>query len=117
MITITITVIDYNQLQLQSTSRSCIYLLLLVLFSAACRSGSVQLVGGSSRNEGRVEVCIRRAWGTICDDSWSNTDAGVVCRQLGYQSGTKNVVTSRTIELAILIEPKNCDVHVWLFFN
>ena len=117
MITITITLIDYNQLQLQSTSRSCIYLLFLVLFSAACRSGSVQLVGGSSRNEGRVEVCISGAWGTICDNSWNNTDAGVVCRQLRYQSGIKNVVTSRTIELAILMEPKSCDVHVWFFCN
>ena len=47
--------------------------------------GEVRLTGGSGPNEGRVEFCYRRVFGTVCGDSWWDTiDAQVVCRQFGY---------------------------------
>ena len=59
-----------------------------------CVDGDVRLVGGDTEYEGRVEVCINRAWGTICSrknnhywswwSSWESPDSNVVCRQLGH---------------------------------
>ena len=48
-----------------------------------CSEGEIQLVGGRTYTEGRIEICLNDEWGTVCDQMWDNTDAGVVCRQLG----------------------------------
>jgi len=43
-------------------------------------------MGGTNVTEGRVEICIDKAWGTICDTYWDNREAQVACRQLGFPS-------------------------------
>jgi hypothetical protein len=55
-----------------------------------CADGqSIRLVGGSTTNQGRIEVLYGSTWGTVCDDGAEPSingaeEARVACRQLGY---------------------------------
>ncbi|KAK8742144.1 hypothetical protein OTU49_002140, partial [Cherax quadricarinatus] len=51
----------------------------------------VRLVNGSGPHEGRVEVKVFGRWGPVCDDMWGVPDGDVVCQQLGFTSGAKEV--------------------------
>ena len=48
-----------------------------------CEHGDLRLVNGSNVLEGRVEICINNAWGTVCTDDASEDDVTVICAQMG----------------------------------
>ena len=42
-----------------------------------------------------MEVFYRGEWGTVCDDFWGLTPAGVVCRELGYSEAVSAVCCAK----------------------
>ena len=56
---------------------------------------TIHLVGGRGVKEGRIQVCYKGEWYSICSDNWSEMDgeADVVCSTLGYsaQLGQKHI--------------------------
>ena len=55
-------------------------------FAIECKEGEIRLVNGKTENEGTIEICFDDLWGLISDSEWDNSDAEVVCRQLGYST-------------------------------
>ncbi len=69
----------------------------LSFFSVACEDGYVRLVDDvddvldsifikDTLSRGRVEICINRTFHGICEENWDNTDASVLCSELGFSS-------------------------------
>ena len=55
-----------------------------------CVNGGIRLLGGNVPSEGRVEICVNKAWGTVCDDVWTTDDANVACKQAGFSGSGKH---------------------------
>lgn len=61
---------------------------LLLIEDTNCPEGAVRLIGGDFDTEGRVEVCYKDIWGSVCGAGFDLTDAHVVCKELGLGTAT-----------------------------
>ena len=57
---------------------------LIVHCTSVCDRGDVRLSEGTNNLEGRVEICYKNQWGTVCSDGFGASEISVVCRQLGF---------------------------------
>ena len=72
-----------------------------------CSDGELRLAGGNDNvvqgtREGRVEICINNAWGTVCRSLFGNPDAQVACHELGgfYREGKAD---GRSVKIFIIL--------------
>ena len=51
-----------------------------------CTDGDIRLVrdGAVTKFEGRVEVCVNNAWGTVSSNNFDALEVQVICRQKGF---------------------------------
>ena len=68
----------------------------------------MRLFGGSSSNEGVVEVLHNGKWKGICDDSWDDRDATVVCRQLGFHDAEHATKSQGGYSLVYWMDEVDC---------
>ena len=81
-----------------------------------CKDGDVRLEDGQTKYEGRVEICINKAWGTVCTYQpnyfsfttsiyWNSVQADVVCRQLGHMEIGKNACCITRCLVVLNLQP------------
>ena len=61
-----------------------------------CTDGEFRLADGLTERDGRVEICYGGVWGSICNDGWDDRAASVICRQLGFDTECKVLITAHS---------------------
>ena len=63
-----------------------------------CTAGEIRLAVGTNHTEGRLEICLNNEWGTVCNQTWSEINSQVVCRQLGLASTGAVLLSESNLE-------------------
>ena len=57
-----------------------------------CTDGQLQLSGGDTAMEGRVEICYGNVWYGVCADNYDSyyyKNPNIICKALGYSEGNQ----------------------------
>ncbi|XP_022088383.1 uncharacterized protein LOC110978050 [Acanthaster planci] len=54
----------------------------------------IRLIGGLTPKSGLIQLFYLNQWGVVCDENWSEAEAKVVCRQLGFEGHSLPTVNS-----------------------
>ena len=73
----------------------------------------VRLVGGNSSRDGRLEIFHNGTWGTVCDDSFDDTDARVACNNLGFGFDALHISLLSLLRLQFLFDFDEILCSVW----
>ena len=88
-----------NSLSLHSMSKNALLvhtfwpsLIIIIIYDvfcgAECSNGDVRpLFGGAAASQGNVEVCFNGVYHLVSRDNFTISDASVICRQLGLETG------------------------------
>ena len=57
-----------------------------LLETVQCDDGDVRYIM-AGETSGPLEVCVSKRWAAVCYYGWSDVDATIACRQLGYDGG------------------------------
>ena len=55
-----------------------------------CKDGELRLDTTGAAFGGRLDICHKGIWGSVCNEMWTATDATVACNQLGLTSAGMN---------------------------
>ena len=50
-------------------------------------------------DQGRLEVCVNSAWGTVCSDAFGASDAAVACEAIGGYNSTGKYYNNESTEV------------------